>query len=267
MLKSILKQTVGHLCRPTISVSWIRQDNDSWMARYLKDGRQRIRADRRAAKIERLSARDEKLGSQKVLDAYLKLKNYSGADTRTPSQVRCSFRMGNFFSHIVRLRRPEVIVEFGAAFGVSGMYWLSGLEANGKGKLLSFEPNEVWAAIAEKNLAAIGTRFKMIKGTFEENIDAELKEREREREKIDIALIDAIHTDAFVLPQFELVAERLAPGGLVLVDDIHFKGMNQCFDKIATDPRIKSSAVLCDHVGMVEFKMMALSKSGASSLD
>jgi predicted O-methyltransferase YrrM len=251
MLKSILKQTVAHLWRPTITVNWIRQGSDSWMARYLRQGSQRIRADRRAAKIERLSARNEKLGSQKVLDAYLELENHHGRpDTRTPSEVRCSFRMGNFFSHVVRLRRPELIVEFGAAFGVSGMYWLSGLETNGKGKLLSFEPNEIWAATAEMNLAVIGSRFKMIKGTFEDHIDAELKDGE----KIGIALIDAIHTDAFVLPQFELIAERLAPGGLVLVDDIHFKGMNQCFDKIATDPRVKSSAVLCDHVGMVEFK-------------
>ena len=251
MLKNILKQSVAHLCRPAITVNWIRQDNDSWMARHLKQGSQRIRADRRAAKIERLSARNDKLGSQKVLETYLQLKDcYDGPDTRTRSEVRCSFRMGNFFSHLVRLRKLEIVVEFGAALGVSGMFWLSALETNGRGRLLSFELNEIWAEIAEKNLAAIGTRFKMVKGAFEDNIDAELSEGER----IEIALIDAIHTDEFVLPQFALVAERLAPGGLVLLDDIYFRGMNNCFDKIAIDRRIKSSAILCDHFGMVEFE-------------
>lgn len=251
MLKGILKQTVGHLGRPTITVNWIREGNDSWMAGHLRQGRQRIRADRRAARIERLSVRNNKLGPQKIWHSYLQLKDYyDGSDTRMPSDVRCSFRMGNFFSHLVRLRKPDLVVEFGAAFGVSGMYWLSALEDNHKGRLLSFEPNEIWAKTAEKNLAAIGSHFTLIKGPFEDNIDTELKEGE----KIEIALIDAIHTDAFVLPQFELVAERLAAGGLVLLDDIHLKSMNRCFDKIALDPRVKSSAVLCEHVGMVELK-------------
>lgn len=251
MLKSILRQTVGHLTRPTITVSWIREGDDSWMARHLKQGRQRIRADGRAAKIERLSARNDKLGLQKIWHPYLELKAYGdGSDMRMSSEVRCSFRMGNFFSHLIRLRKPDLVVEFGAAFGVSGMYWLSGLEDNCKGRLLSFEPNETWARTAEKNLAALGSRFTLIKGPFEDNIDAQLKENE----KIDIAMIDAIHTDAFVLPQFELVVERLAPGGLVFLDDIHFKSMNRCFDKIAIDVRVKSSAILCDRIGMVELK-------------
>lgn len=208
-----------------------------------------IRKDRRTTQIERISAQNDDLGPQKIWQPYLQLKDYHGqSPRRMPSQVRSSPKMGSFFSHLVRLRKPDVVVEFGAAFGVSGMYWLSALEDNHRGRLISFEPNEGWAAVAEKNLAAIGNRFTLVRGTFEENIHATLQEGE----KIDIALIDAIHTDAFVLSQFETVVGRLAHGGLVLLDDIHFKEMNGCFERIAIDPRVRSSAILCDHVGLVE---------------
>ncbi len=221
------------------------------MSCRLKAGTVRIAEDRRVVQIERLSAQNDRRGPQEIWPPYLQLKDYyDQSDKRTSRQVRCSRHMGNFFSHLVRIRRPDIVVEFGGAFGVSGMYWLSALEDNNRGRLLSFEPNEGWAEIAEKNLAAIGSRFILTRGTFEENIDTVLQEGER----IDIALIDAIHTDQFVLPQFEVVVKRLVSGGLVLVDDIHFKGMNGCFEKIALDPRVRSSAVLCDHVGVVELR-------------
>jgi predicted O-methyltransferase YrrM len=249
MLGQFVKQTVGRLRRSGITVDWIREGRDSWMIRHLKAGTMRIREDHRVVQIEQLSVRNDRLGPQEVWPPYLQLKDYyDQSDRRTPRQVRCSRQMGNFFSYLVHVRRPDIVVEFGGAFGVSGMYWLSALEDNSRGRLLSFEPNEGWAGIAEKNLAAIGSRFTLVRGTFEENIDIVLNEGER----IDIALIDAIHTDEFVLPQFEMVAKRLVSDGLILIDDVHFRGMNGCFEKIALDPRIRSSAVLCDHVGMVE---------------
>ena len=82
------------------------------------------------------------------------------------------------------------MVEFGTAFGVSGMYWLSGLESNNFGELLTFDPNEVWAEIARKNLSGISNRFQLVNGTFEDNIDAYLGSDRQ----IDMAFIDVIHT-------------------------------------------------------------------------
>ena len=158
--------------------------------------------------------------------------------------------MGRFFSCLVTNRRPSVIVEFGTAFGVSGTYSLFGLESNGGGTLLTFEPNDVWARIAEANLVAIGRRFELTVGTFEENIDRTLSPGER----IDIAFIDAIHTSEFVEPQFELVANRIAPGGIVLLDDIDFSAdMRSCWDRIRADRRLVAS-VEVDRVGIVEFR-------------
>jgi len=97
---------------------------------------------------------------------------------------------------LVQKRKPEIIVEFGTAFGVSGMYFLAGLNLNKKGKLLTFDPNTVWAKLAKDNLSKISDRFKLTNGTFEDNIDNVLPEGQH----IDIAFIDAIHTKEFVLP-------------------------------------------------------------------
>jgi predicted O-methyltransferase YrrM len=143
-----------------------------------------------------------------------------------------------------------VIVEFGTAFGVSGMYWLSGLQMNAFGRLLTFEPNEVWARIAGENLSVVSSRFELTVGTFEENIDRVL----RPGESIDLAFIDAIHTSEFVRPQFEAVVARLAAGGLVLLDDIDFsRDMRSCWDGIREDDRVAAS-VEVERVGVVELR-------------
>jgi predicted O-methyltransferase YrrM len=99
---------------------------------------------------------------------------------------------------LTRRLKPEIVVEFGAAFGVSGMHWLSGLRANAGGRLFTFEPNEVWAELARVNLERIHHPFELTVGTFEDNI-AVLGDQ-----LIDLAFIDAIHTSEFVLPQFDL---------------------------------------------------------------
>jgi predicted O-methyltransferase YrrM len=176
-------------------------------------------------------------------------RSYRGVK-RSSDEVRTSSAMGRFFAWLVTDRRPAVVVEFGTAFGVSGMFWLSGLERNGAGRLLTFEPNEVWADIARRNLAAVSRRFELTVGTFEENIDRVLAPGER----IDVAFIDAIHTSAFVEPQFEAVAARLAGGGLVLLDDIDFSAdMRSCWERIRDDRRLAAS-VEVDRVGIVEFR-------------
>ena len=136
------------------------------------------------------------------------------------------------------------------AFGVSGMYWLSGLEGNNFGELLSFDPNEVWAEIAKKNLSGISNRFQLVNGTFEDNIDAYLGSDRQ----IDMAFIDAIHTSEFVFSQFEIVVARLAPNGIVLLDDIYFsEDMKYAWKTMALSDRVKASAAI-ERVGIVELK-------------
>ena len=63
---------------------------------------------------------------------------------------------------MTRQYSPDLIVEIGTAFGISGMFWVAGLEINGRGRLVTFEPNAVWQSIAEKNIGLVSSRFTSI---------------------------------------------------------------------------------------------------------
>jgi predicted O-methyltransferase YrrM len=162
--------------------------------------------------------------------------------------VRINKKVGAFFVWLVTARKPSIIVEFGTGFGVSGMYWLAGLSGAQSGTLFTFEPNEIWAGIAKRNLASISNRFTLTVGTFEDNVDTVLGDHVT----IDVAFIDAIHTCGCVLPQLELVLERLSPGGIVIFDDIDFSdAMGSCWKTISHQSRFVASAEI-ENLGIVE---------------
>lgn len=229
-----------------LSLDWTKREPTSWLASNLPVESFRPARARHARHIEDQAAATQGLGAKQLWRGY----GQDGA-VRTANDVRTSARMGNFLSWLVIRRKPRVVVEFGTAFGVSGMYWLSGLESTRSGKLFTFEPNLEWATIARKNLRSVSLRFELTEGTFEDNVDALL----RDSTSIDIAFIDAIHTSAFVLPQFDLVIRRLNPGGLVLFDDIDFSGdMAECWQRVARDRRVLASASVAGHLGIVKMK-------------
>lgn len=169
---------------------------------------------------------------------------------RDPSVVKTNQATGRFYTSLVQKVNPDVVVEFGTAFGVSGMYWVAGLELNKKGTLHTFEINKKWADVAEENLKQIGKRFKLYRGLFEDKIEKALNGK-----KIDIAFVDGVHTSEWVYPQFEIVAKHLSKGGIIILDDIDFsEDMEKCWEKLSVDPRVASSAKITHRVGLIEFK-------------
>ncbi len=204
------------------------------------------------AEIEAAAHRTSQLGAQTLWAGYRQIADYphsvAAGATRNPSDVRASEAMGRFFAWLALARRPDIIVEVGTAFGVSGMYWLHALEQNRHGHLITFEPNRRWHSLAESNLRSIGTRFTAVCGTFEQCIGEALVGR-----NIDIAYIDAIHTRTFVWDQFQRMLEFLCPHGLVLFDDICFsREMESCWKQIANDSRVRASLSIGAEVGIVE---------------
>lgn len=242
--KRTLKALFGH----ETTATWVKKGDGSWLAQHLGGATVRPASTPFSSRIEKLADQTDRMGPQPLWDGY-GADNVAG-DTRMPSGVRTTATMGNFYSWLVRARQPGVIVEFGTAFGVSGMYFLAGLEANGKGTLLTFEPNEVWRRMAVACLEKIGTRFVSVAGTFEDRIDAALPAGAR----IDMAFIDAIHTSAFVTPQLELVMARCSDRALVILDDIDFSDdMRSCWNRVARDARFVSSVALGQRVGLLEY--------------
>jgi predicted O-methyltransferase YrrM len=262
MLKQILKDNLptGLVSRmriralQPIELRLLRAAPESWTARNIVAGTFDPSEIEGLVEVEEAAIATDRLGKQPLWEGYAALKDYARPETQTTArsseEVRTGAAVGRFYVWLVRQRRPSVIVEFGTAFGVSGMYWLAGLKDNGHGHLYTFEPNDVWANIAAGNLARIGNRFTLTRGTFEGSVGV----LARDNARIDLAFIDAIHTSDFVLPQMELVLERAAPGALLVFDDIHFSDdMLSCWRRIADDARF-AAAFEIHHVGVVELR-------------
>jgi predicted O-methyltransferase YrrM len=234
----------GHSYR--LSLEWTQRGVESWLVRNLAGASFKPKRAAHARLIEQRTRLTHALGAKALWQGY----EQPGA-VRTAGEVRTSARMGNFFSWIAAQRKPDVIVEFGTAFGTSGMYWLSGLESARTGKLFTFEPNTEWAAIARGNLSAVSSRYVLTEGIFEERVGAVLGDAP----VIDIAFIDAIHTTEFVMRQFEVVSQRLEPGGLMLFDDVDFSDdMADCWKRLAQDGRAVASVTVAGHVGILEMQ-------------
>jgi predicted O-methyltransferase YrrM len=201
-------------------------------------------------KIEHVISLAEAKGELPLWDGYENVPEYTrsvgpGAK-RKVSQVRTGKGICQFYAWLAWQKKPERILEFGAAFGASGLYWLAGIEEAKKGKLISFEPNPIWCKIARANFKQISKKFVLTEGTFEENIALVTP-------KAEITLIDAIHTKSFVLKQFELVKEVSSPGAIVIFDDINFSAdMKECWQEVCNSDDAVAVWQIGNRVGLIE---------------
>lgn len=248
-IKTILKQFLNKFSKEDMSVKWTKVREGSVAATHIKSALENSPSSAKSASIEALAEQTNALGPQPLWSGYG--ENNIAGPTRMPNGVRTTFAMGNFYANLITSSKPEVIVEFGTAFGVSSMYFLAGIESNGRGHLYTFEPNEIWQKQAVKNMTAVSNNFTSVLGTFEENVDRTLPQDK----KIDLAFIDAIHTSKFVNSQLNLVAERSHPGAIIILDDINFSDdMRDCWSSISVDPRFATTVSIGKRVGIVEVR-------------
>jgi predicted O-methyltransferase YrrM len=247
IIDSLAKRLIYRYQSPGVPIRWIRSDRHSWLWRQIGDHFIRPRQTTYGLRIEELAQETNNLGPQPLWGGYG--SNNIGSSTRTPAEVRTPRVMGNLYAQLVERLQPNIVVEVGTAFGVSGMYFLAGIESNKKGRLLTFEPNSAWRSLAIHNLSQISHRFDCIGGTFEESVDEALPKGHG----IDLAFIDAIHTRDFVVPQLEIIIARSSNQLIVILDDINFsESMKECWAEISKDDRCLCSAELSERVGILE---------------
>lgn len=236
---------------PTPQLKWIKKGSDSWLFSNLPKSLSKIPRSSLSEQIEKIARNTNNLGKFKLWKGYNITDGLSSSDqVRSSNQVRTSFKIGNFYSWLVKTLAPKVVIEFGAAFGVSGMYFLSGLTECDKGVLYSFEPNEQWAQIAMDNFDKISSKYNFTIGTFEENVNNVFSEGL----KIDLAFIDAIHTREFVMPQLVRVLEFSKIGTIIILDDINFsKDMEEVWSELALDNRFRAAVKVGKRVGILEY--------------
>jgi len=130
---------------------------------------------------------------------------------------------------MVRMARPQVVVETGVASGFSTTFILQALEDNGAGRLYSIDlPNSGMRFLPEGRGPGwvvperLRTRWTLILGKTFEKLVPLLEELHA----LDVFLHDSEHTYEAMTYEYEASWPFIKPGGFLLSDDV---GKNEAF--------------------------------------
>jgi predicted O-methyltransferase YrrM len=125
---------------------------------------------------------------------------------------------GQLLYALTRASRPDTIVEFGTSFGISTIYLAAAVADNGAGQLLTTELSGKKVTAAGANLAEAGLDgpVTILAGDALETL-ADVPG------PVGLVLLDGWKD--LCLPVLRLLEPRLAPGALVVADDISFPSM------------------------------------------
>lgn len=135
---------------------------------------------------------------------------------------------------IVRKTKPQVIIETGVFDGISSSFILLGLKNNDSGFLYSIDlparkelfgsTNEMLISILPKDKNPgwivspnLKKRWKLLLGSSKKHLPTLLAKLK----KIDIFIHDSMHTDEYMMWEYETSWKTLNKGGLLCSDDIH----------------------------------------------
>jgi predicted O-methyltransferase YrrM len=141
------------------------------------------------------------------------------ADAYQEAYLPISAQAGDLLYALVRSSRPQTVVEFGTSFGISTLYLAAAVTDNGIGHVLTTELSATKIAAARVNLrqAGLDAPVTILAGDARQTLaDAPAP--------IGFVLLDGWKD--LCLPVLRLLEDKLAPGALVLADDITLPSMN-----------------------------------------
>lgn len=152
------------------------------------------------ARLARFAALRERLG-----------KSYAGEEQR-------------LLYLMTRHRAPELIVEFSPKRGRSTLHMAAALEDNGRGHILSFELEPVYAALTERTLKEAGLRHRaeVIVGDVREEFPKVYGDRDRWRSDpgLEFLFIDSDHSASFADWYLGNLFPLVRQSGVIHVHDI-----------------------------------------------
>ena len=145
--------------------------------------------------------------------------------------------------------RPAVVVETGVARGVTSRIVLEALNRNGHGHLWSIDlPHPFESDLHGQTAAAVpkarAARWSYIEGSSRRRLPSLLRRLGR----VDLFIHDSLHTARNTRFEMDQVRRVLAPGGIMVVDDI---STHQGFAGFAEDVPTLDTAV-CPHSDRAE---------------
>ena len=137
----------------------------------------------------------------------------------------------SFFYELSKIKNVNNILEIGTNLGVSGQYFLKGLDEKTKSIFITIDGVKKLCEMATDRFNHISDkrRFKVINGLYDEK----LLELKKLNIKFDLVFIDGNHRFDATIKYFELLKKHLAQNAIVIFDDIHWsKGMEEAWDYI-----------------------------------
>jgi predicted O-methyltransferase YrrM len=147
------------------------------------------------------------------------------ADAAAEIYMPVSAAGGRLLYTLVRATRPGTVVEFGTSFGISTLHLAAAVRDNGTGRVITTELSASKAASARQTFAATGLDdvITLLEGDARETLAG-----------LDVppglVLLDG-WKDLY-LPVLHLLEPRLAPGTLVVADDIHLPSVQPYLDYV-----------------------------------
>lgn len=155
--------------------------------------------------------------------------------------------LGRLLHELARERQPEVCLELGTGYGVSTLYLLHATAA-GRVVTLDRDPEVRDAALAAFLDFGVSERVRSVLGSFEEALPGLLAEITG---ALELVYEDGPHTAEMTLAVFEAVIDRLAPGGLLVFDDIYHRcGNTSAWRRIVADERLAATAEISGRQGI-----------------
>ncbi|MEV8423320.1 O-methyltransferase [Streptomyces niveus] len=151
------------------------------------------------------------------------------ADANAEVYMPISAEGGKLLYSLIRAARPATVVEFGTSFGISTLYLAAAVRDNGTGRVISSELSADKIAAARRTFAETGLDdlITVLEGDARETLAAL-------DGPVDFLLLDGWKD--LCLPVLRLLEPRLAPGTLVVTDDVDLPALVPCLDHVR-DPR------------------------------
>jgi predicted O-methyltransferase YrrM len=166
---------------------------------------------------------------------------------------------GRLYYHLARLFMPKQILEMGTCLGISGSYFMAGMqEACSSGTLVTVEGSPKTAAAAEETFRAVGLSdfVKIRVGAFQDIFDAVLGRDG----PFDLVFIDGHHDGAATETYFTKILASIG-SGIIVCDDIRWsKSMLRAWETIRRHPRVTLS------IDVVKVGIIVLDQTAGASV-
>ncbi|MEU7588854.1 class I SAM-dependent methyltransferase [Micromonospora sp. NPDC049230] len=147
------------------------------------------------------------------------------ADAAEQVYMPISARGGQLLYNLVRAVRPATVVEFGTSFGISTLYLAAAVRDNGTGRVISTELSATKVAAARRTFTEVGLDelITVLEGDALQTLATLAGPAE-------FVLLDGWKD--LCLPVLRLLEPRIAPGTLVVADDVNLRSLQTYLDYV-----------------------------------